>query len=124
METIPENIVDQGYINVSTFTLSSITYLNEGMEIRFDSRKENNKGFFIKMEHVVAFRSNIDTSSFFWIRVDGGDTSFAHEISIRLKEERIKAFKLLYIFKEEDHSAFVFRCLAENISIVHYDNTQ
>ena len=121
MEIIPENITDYGYVNVSAFTLNSMVYLNESIELRFDSLEEKNKGFFIKIERPVAFTSNIDSKSFCWIRVDGGDTSFGYEISIRLKDERVKGFKLLYLFKDEDHSAFAFRCLAEKISIVHFD---
>lgn len=118
MKLIPENIVDRGYFDVNSFLLTSITGLDKTMEVRFDSRSEREQGFVIRLENVVAFKNTIiDAESLFWIRVDGEGSSFAFDISIRLKEERIKHFHVLYLFKEDYRSPFVFRCLAEKISI-------
>ncbi len=76
MEIIPEDITDYGYVNVSAFTLSSMVYVNQIMELRFDSLEEKNMEFLIKIERPVAFTSNIDSKSFCWIRVDGGEYFF------------------------------------------------
>ncbi len=76
----------------------------------------------IRMENVVSFRSIIETGTLFWIRVDGEGSSFAFDVSIRLKDERMKKFHVLYFFNEDYRSPFIFRCLAEKISIVSYDN--
>ncbi|MFT3945716.1 MAG: hypothetical protein QM763_01985 [Agriterribacter sp.] len=106
-----------GYYDISQHDLTEIMLLGSNMSIRFVNKVNKNEGFFVKIENVIAFSDRIGGKSVALLRVDEDGSSFGLDVALRLGNDRFQNFKLLYLFEDFQHSSFVLRVLAENISI-------
>ncbi len=111
---------DSGYCDVSKYTLDSYVFLNYGLDIKFINSDNATEGFVIRLENIVAYNSSMDKQRFSIIRIDSHGSSYGLDIAVRLKRPDIEKYMVLYIF-EERQNLFVFRGLAENISISFFD---
>lgn len=117
---IREYKADAGYCDISKYTLDSLVFFKSSLDIKFISCDNSLAGFVIRLENAIAYNSSADKKKFSIIRIDNEGSSYGLDIAVRSKQSHVEQYMALYIF-EERQKPFVFRGLAEKISIFFFD---
>lgn len=109
-------------LDIDGYNLTSISARNSCIEIYIQG---NEKRLQLLLENVANYRDlrdNQDNKPLSRIRIDDDLTTYGLDFAIRLKRPEIKNFKVLYLFKQGSHSDFLFKALAEEISIIELES--
>lgn len=117
MVSIPAQPADKGYFDISRYSLDSLSFLDATLTLRFLHSGNGQEGFVVQLSNVVAYNTARLEGSFAFLRVDGDGSSYGWDIAVRLKQEKLKDYMVLYLFEDVRHTKVAFRGLAERINI-------
>ena len=116
---IPIDPIDKGYFDIAKYELYLIEFLGSSLLLKFVDYENQDIGFEIKLDNIIAYTDKTKNRNLLLIRFDGDGSSFGLDIGSRLKNKDLIKYKAVYLFEDEKHASFIFRALAENITINH-----
>ena len=109
-------------INVSNFTLHSIYYSGEELNITFFLKNTNKNGFTVKLKNTVSYFDWTMNKKLRLLKIDDEGGSFAQDISFNLQRPELVSYDQLFIFEDADEIKIAFLALAENITLHYFDH--
>ncbi len=110
-------------IDLDNLEYEGSRFCDSDLSLFFDSIGKSESRHVLYCKNVIAFFDLIvQKDDCKVVRIDRQGGTFNMDLSIRLKNEEIRSFPEVFIFKDDECVDFVFRCVSEEITWEELDD--